>query len=179
MTGNSQQTGKDGMTDHIGYKEFLILESLDIDPGPVYRDRDMEEFAKFALPESTHPSIRVFYNDHMNQFGVSDIRLLKFEHPVGNVEYHIHSNITMPGEKSGNTSKLALLSAIKILHDDAKSELNQNKKIVIQTIFDDQYKRYLYIAKRLAGAAGKTVTELGQKPLTTAPFMKAHTLTVS
>jgi hypothetical protein len=152
-----------------------LLESLDLDVGTLNRDKQLEEFAKFSLPEESHDSIRAYYNQHMD---ATNLRLIKFEHPEGTVEYHLHSNELMPGTKSTNPSKKAFLSALKILHDDAKNEVDAGKSVKIQTMSKDQFAKYHMIASRLAKSAGRTVTDAGFQPLTTAPFMKGFTLTI-
>lgn len=156
--------------------EYTFLsESLDSDTGPIHRDDTLEQFAKFSLPEDSHNSIRAYYNDTMDN---NNLRLIKFEHPTGSVEYHLHSYDTMPGEKSGHNSKIGFLHALKLIYSDAKDEVNNGKSIVLQTPFKDQFDRYMFIANKLAKRHNRTVEDIGQQPLTTAPFMTGHTIKI-
>ena len=161
----------------LSLKEYTFLtESLDSDPGEIHRDDTLEQFAKFSLPESSHNSIRAFYTDKMDD---NNLRLIKFEHPTGSVEYHVHSYDTMPGEKSGHESKMGFLHALKLIYSDAKNEVDNGKSIILQTPFKDQFDRYMFMAKKLASKHNKTVSDIGQTPITTAPFMTGHTLKIN
>lgn len=164
------------MTD-VTFREYRQLtESLDLDVGQIKRDSQMEEFAKMMLPEELHDSVRVYYNKHMHD---SDLRLIRFKAPDGNIEYHIHNHSVFPGMKSDNTSKLGLLSTIKIMHDDASKELAAGNDIKLQTNDGSQhFDKFKVIAKKLANAAGKKVVDAGVHPLTTAPFMRGPVLLI-
>lgn len=162
---------------NLTFSEYRELtESLDLDVGEVKRDHDMEQFAQMMVSPDAESSVRVLYNKHMHD---NDLRVIKFKSDDDSIEYHIHNHGVMPGAKSGNTSKLGLLSCIKIMHDDAKKELEAGNTIKLQTnLGSPHFEKFKVIAKKLADAAGKQVVDGGIKPITTAPFMKGPVLLI-
>jgi proline racemase len=162
----------------VTFQEYVNLaESLDIEPGTIKRDSMLENMVKFSLNQSMHDSIQVLYNDHMDANG---LRLIKFKNPEGQVEYHIHNNQVFPGTKSDNTSKLGFLSAAKIIYDDASKELGMGNPIRFQSIDGShQHEKYSSMINRLASKHGKTVSNLGSIPLTSAPFIRGEAILVS
>jgi hypothetical protein len=161
----------------LTYKEFAsINESLNMDVGKVHRDHPLEMLAKLMLPETSHPTVMSMYNDHMDK---NDLRILKFKNNNGHIEYHIHSNSVFPGTKSTNESKLGFMSAVKLIHHDASTELEKGNPIALQSIEGShQYEKYKEIASRLATKAGKTVKDVGIHPLSSAPFLRGPMLVV-
>lgn len=161
----------------LKYSEFVELtESLDIDVGDIKRDSGLEMMSRLMLPESTHDSIRVLYNKHMDD---NNLRLIKFKNDHGQIEYHIHNTAMMPGFKSGNISKLGFMSAAKMIHDDGTKELAAGNHLRFQSVDgSDQHAKYVAMIERLAAKSGRTVKHVGVLPITSAPFMQGETILV-
>lgn len=160
------------------YKEYCYVEeSVNVDIGDIHRDEALETFAKFSLPDHLHDSVKAMYNDKMDK---TSLRVIKMHNNEGRVEYHIHSYDVHPFSKSNNESKESFQHALKMIHDDAKSEIESGKEIQLQTIEGSERNNSIKaIAQRLAARANANFTDAGLKPLTTAPFLSGNAYIIS
>lgn len=163
---------------NVSYKEFCFVEeSVNVDVGQVHRDEALETFAKFSLPDHLHSSVQALYNDKMDK---TSLRVIKFNNNEGRVEYHLHSYEVHPFSKSNNESKESFQHALKLIHDDAKSELDSGREIHLQTMEgSERVKSIKAIAQRLASRSNAEFTDAGLKPLTTAPFLSGNAYIIS
>lgn len=167
-----------GTSNRIVFKDYLYIEeSMNIDLGTVHRDEPLESFARMSLPDETHDSIRALYTDHMDK---TNTRVIKFKNTEGRIEYHLHSYDVHPFSKSTNESKAGFQSALRLIHDDAKTELDNGNEIHLQTIEgSDREKAIKSIATRLASRSGAKIEDVGSKALSTAPFLSGSTYIIS
>lgn len=163
--------------EHLSFSDYsIVTEALNLDIGDVHRDSHMETLAKMLLPQESHDTLRVLYNQHMKD---NDLRVIKFKNPDGHIEYHIHNMQMMPGLKSSNISKLGFMSAAKLIHDDGLSELERGNTLHFQGLEGShQNAKYKSMIDRLAERAGRRVIDAGVKPITTAPFLRGRTYLV-
>lgn len=160
----------------LPYSEYsIIVESIDSDVGPIHRDNDLENMARMSLHKDVANSVQVLYNDAMDKH---NLRLIKLQNPEGNIEYHIHNN-DMFGARHAEPNRTAMLHTLNLIHNDAKHEVAQGKKIVLQTLPDsDLMPKFKVIAHRLALRSGKRVRDTGMKPFTSNPHIQGPTLTI-
>ena len=132
--------------------------------------------AKMSLPKSIGDTVQVMHTPDMEK---NNLRLLKLHNADGNVEYHIH-NTTLPfGGKSDNVNPRGFLDTLALMHSDAKKELESGRKIVLQTLPDDEnFHKFKIFAHRLSLRHGRTVKDIGMTPITSFPAIKGPTLVI-
>jgi hypothetical protein len=160
------------------YSEFSYLfESFDEKLDPIKRDYELEQMAKFSVPEESQDSVKVFYTDSMDNNG---LRVIKFSNPRNEIEYHIHkADHLYDGKPAPSESNKSALSAMKLVYHDSKKEIDNNRKIFLQSLEGAElHDKFKSIANRLAAKHGKTVKDLGIMPITTAPFLHGPALII-
>lgn len=163
--------------DIMGFDEFnLLIEAFNTNVTDVQRDHNLESFVKMMIPDEHHDSVRVLYSPEMHK---SELRVIRFSNDRGQMEYHVHSNVLLPGTKSSNTSPRAFLHAVSIIQSDAKDAIDSGKDIALQTIVgSQQHQKYQLIANQIAARHNKRVYDGGIHPLTSLPFMSGKVLVI-
>lgn len=160
------------------YTEFTyIFESFDEKQDTLMRDYSMEQMAKFSLPEESHDSLRVFYTNDMNDH---DLRVIKFNNPRGEVEYHLQNlNHYSHIAPAPSESSRGVLSAMKTIYHDSRKEIESGGKVFLQTLAGSHlHDKIKSIAQRLASKHGRTVIDKGVMPITTAPFLQGPAIVI-
>ena len=128
--------------------ETLIVESLDT-KFKVHHDDFIKSMVNAQCGDRVYPAhTDAMYSDEMENHGTAVVRL---KNKNKEVEYHLHSVDTLPGQSKDkeHQSTTAMLHAIKIIHDDAKKQVELGHKIRFQSATPRQHKIYHSIAKKL------------------------------
>ena len=135
--------------------EFTINESLDSD-FEVYRHENLERLVNRHTGEKIHPDqTRVYQSQHMHDNKHAVMRLMNNNNDV---EYHI---VPMDGNFFGQKlDPKSMAHTIKIVHDNAKADVESGRRVVLQGRTERQHQIYGKIANRFAQKYGRKVTEL-------------------